>query len=153
MKNILFLFVVGAVVFAADQNGVDHWTSTQLKDYHKSLAPKISSEKVATENLAKYDNHLTMIAHREGDGVAEYHEKQADLFVVQSGTATLITGGEVVEPKTISAGEIRGKSIKGGTSKVLHPGDIVHIPAKTAHQTMVKSGTKFTYFVLKVDTK
>jgi len=153
MKNLLILFVLGAALFAADSTGVDHWTAVQLKDYHKSLATKVSSEKVATENLAKYDNHLTMIAHRQGDGVAEYHAKQADLFVVQSGTATLVTGGEVVEGKTTAPDEIRGKSIKGGTNRVLHQGDVVHIPAKTPHQLLVKNGTKFTYFVLKVDTK
>ena len=98
MKNILILFVLTAALFAADKNGVDHWTSAQLKEYQKTLAGKVSAEKVATESLAKYDNHLTMIAHRQGDGVAEWHGKQADLFVVQSGTATLITGGEVVDP-------------------------------------------------------
>jgi hypothetical protein len=30
-------------------------------------------------------------------------------------------------------------------------GDIVHIPAKTAHQLLVAPGKVFTYFVIKVD--
>ena len=153
MKNILLLFVLCAALFAADSDKVDHWTAAQLKDYQKSLAAKISPEKVATESLAKYDNHLTMIAHREGDGVAEYHARQADLFVVQSGTATLVTGGEIVEGKETAPDERRGKSIKGGSNKILHAGDVVHIPAKVPHQLLVKSGSQFTYFVLKVDTK
>jgi len=93
-----------------------------------------------------------VIAHPEGAGVAEYHAKQADLFVVQSGDATLVVGGEVVNPKTTAPDEIRGPSIKNGSKKTLHAGDVVHIPAKTAHQLLVKSGTKFTYFVIKVDT-
>jgi mannose-6-phosphate isomerase-like protein (cupin superfamily) len=153
MKTILVLFAFTAALTAADKNGVDLWTNAQLKEYQKTLAAKVSAEKVATESLSKYDNHLTMIAHREGDGVAEWHGKQADLFVVQSGTATLITGGDVVDPKTTAPDEIRGKSVKGGTNKILHAGDIVHIPAKTAHQLLVKPGTQFTYFVVKVDTK
>ena len=152
MKNILLLFVLGAAVFAADPAGFNHWTAAQLKGYEKSLAAKLTPEKVATESLAKYGNHLTMIAHREGDGVAELHAKQADLFVVQSGEATLVVGGEVVNPKTTAPDEIRGPSIKNGSKKTLHAGDVVHIPAKTAHQLLVKSGTQFTYFVLKVDT-
>lgn len=152
MKNILFLFVICAAVFAADPAGVNLWTSAQLKGFGKSLSAKMSADKVASESLAKYGNHLTMIAHREGDGAAEYHAKQADLFVVQSGDATLIVGGEVVNGKTTEPNEIRGPSIKNGTKKELHPGDVVHIPAKTAHQLLVKSGTKFTYFVVKVDT-
>jgi mannose-6-phosphate isomerase-like protein (cupin superfamily) len=152
MKNILFLFILGAALFAADPAGFNLWTAGQLKGYEKSLAAKMSAEKVASEQLAKYGNHLTMIAHREGDGVAEFHAKQADLFVVQSGEATLVVGGEVVNPKTTAPDEIRGPSIKNGSKKTLHAGDVVHIPAKTAHQLLVKSGTKFTYFVIKVDT-
>ena len=152
MKNILSLFVLGAALFAADPAGFNHWTAAQLKGYEKSLAAKMSAEKVAAEPLVNYGNHLTMIAHREGDGVAEFHAKQADLFVVQSGEATLVVGGEVVNPKTTAPDEIRGPSIKNGSKKMLHAGDVVHIPAKTAHQLLVKSGTQFTYFVVKVDT-
>ena len=152
MKTILSLFVLGAVLFSADPSGFNLWTSAQLKGYEKSLAAKMSADKVATESLSKYGNHLTMIAHREGDGVAEFHAKQADLFVVQSGEATLVVGGEVVDPKTTAADEIRGPSIKNGSRKTLRAGDVVHIPAKTAHQLLVKPGTQFTYFVVKVDT-
>src|SRR5207249_3367717 len=77
--------------------------------------------KVATERLATFPNHFAMIAHREGDGQAELHEKQADLFVVTSGEATLVYGGEVVSPKTTEPNEVRGPSIKGGEKKALAP--------------------------------
>ena len=93
-----------------------------------------------------------MIAHREGDGQAELHEKQADLFVVASGEATLVYGGEVVSPKTTEPNEVRGPSIKGGEKKALAAGDVVHIPAKVPHQLLLPAGKEFTYFVLKVDT-
>ena len=152
MKNILFLFVLGAAVFAADPAGFNLWTAAELKGYEKSLAPKMSAGKVAAEPLVKYGNHLTMIAHREGDGEAEFHAKQADFLVVQSGEATLVVGGEVVNGKTTAPDEIRGPSIKNGSKKPLHVGDVVHIPAKTPHQLLVKTGTQFTYFVIKVDT-
>ena len=52
------------------------------------------------------------MAHREGSGEAELHETQADVFVVQSGEATLVIGGTVVDPKTTVPNEIRGPSIK-----------------------------------------
>ena len=83
------------------------------------------TEKVATESLAKYGNHLTMIAHREGDGTAEFHAKQADVFFVQSGEATLIVGGDVVDSKTTAPDEIRGPSIRNGSKKTLHAGDLI----------------------------
>ena len=33
-----------------------------------------------------------MVAHREGTGEAEYHANQADIFVVQTGAASIIIG-------------------------------------------------------------
>jgi mannose-6-phosphate isomerase-like protein (cupin superfamily) len=91
-----------------------------------------------------------MIAHREGDGEAELHEREADFFVVQSGAATLIVGGEMVNGKTTAPNEVRGPSIKGGEKKALAAGDVVHIPPKVPHQLLVPAGKEFTYFVIKV---
>ena len=152
MRYWLILFVAGSL-FAAEPAGFVHWTGAKLKGYEKELAPKINAQKVATLNLEKWDNHLAMVAHREGDGEAEFHENQADVFVVETGVATLVVGGEVVGGKTTAPGEIRGPSIKGGSKTKLAPGDIVHIPAKVPHQVLVEAVKQFTYFVLKVDTK
>ena len=123
-----------------------------LAAYDKKLAPKINDQKVATEQLAKYGNHLIMVAHREGSGEAEIHESQADIFIVQSGRATLVVGGTVPNSKAVSPGEIRGPAIEGGQRKALAPGDVVHIPAKTPHQTLVDKGAQFTYAIVKIDT-
>ncbi|HVD78542.1 MAG TPA: hypothetical protein VNH43_13085, partial [Vicinamibacteria bacterium] len=94
--------VLTAVVplMAAEPSGVVVWSGSELKGYGKKLAPKMNEGKVASERLATFPNHFAMVAHREGDGEAELHEKQADLFVVESGEATLVFGGEVVSPKT-----------------------------------------------------
>ena len=51
---------------------------------------------------------------------------------------------------TDAAGERRGSSIKGGTEAKLGPGDVLHIPAKVAHQMKLAPGAKVTYFVTKV---
>jgi len=44
--------------------------------------------------------------HREVNGRVEVHQNKADVIVVQSGTATLQTGGEVIDPVT-TADEIQ----------------------------------------------
>jgi mannose-6-phosphate isomerase-like protein (cupin superfamily) len=139
-------------LMAAEPAGFVVWPGAELKGYGRKLAPKMNAGKVAAERLATFGNHLAMIAHREGDGEAELHEAQADVFVVQDGEATLVIGGEVVGGKTTAPAEIRGPSIKGGERRKLAVGDIVHIPAKVAHQLLVAPGQKFTYFVIKVDT-
>ena len=151
MRTIAILLFAAAVALpAGDPAGFQIWKSSQLKGMAKSLSAKVNAQKVATQQLATFGNHLTMMAHREGDGEAELHEKQADIFVVQSGDATLVVGGKVVSPKTTAPNEIRGPSISGGEKKMLGPGDIVHIPANVPHQVLVPNGKQFTYFVLKV---
>ena len=152
MKTALAVLMSAVPLMAAEPSGVVVWSGSELKGYGRKLAPKMNEGKVATERLATFPGHFAMVAHREADGQAELHEKQADLFVVESGEATLVYGGEVVSAKTTEPNEVRGPSIKGGEKKALGPGDVVHIPAKVPHQLLVPAGKEFTYFVLKVDT-
>jgi mannose-6-phosphate isomerase-like protein (cupin superfamily) len=153
MKGLVLAVAALAAVplGAAEPTGVVVWSASELKAHGQALAKKMNERKVATERLATFGNHFTMMAHREGDGEAEVHETQADLFVVLSGAATLVVGGEAVDGKTTAPGEIRAPSIKGGERKSLAPGDVVHIPAKVPHQLLVASGKEFTYFVIKVE--
>jgi len=151
MKTWMAVFVFAACASPAGAPaGFEIWTGAQLKGFSKSLAPKMNAQKVATQQLGKWGNHLLMVAHREGPGEAELHEKQADIFVMQSGEATLKVGGTVVNPKTTAPDEIRGPSINGGEEKKLGPGDMVHIPAKIPHQLLVDAGKQVTYAVVKV---
>jgi mannose-6-phosphate isomerase-like protein (cupin superfamily) len=152
MRVLAVAMVTAVPLMAAEPAGFVVWSGSELKGYGQKLAPKMNAGKVASERLATFGNHLAMIAHREADGEAELHETQADFFVVQSGEAMLVVGGEVVGGKTTAPGEVRGQSIKGGTRRALAAGDVVHIPAKTAHQLLVAPGKEFTYFVIKVDT-
>jgi mannose-6-phosphate isomerase-like protein (cupin superfamily) len=151
MKKFLPLLMLP--IFAADPAGVVVWKASALKTKEKELTGKMSDKKVASETLATFGNHSTMLAHREGDGEVEVHDKMADVFVIQTGEATLIVGGTVVGGHTTAPGETRGSSITGGEEKTLGAGDAVHIPAKVPHQMLVANGKKVTYFVVKVEEK
>ncbi len=148
--RLALLLSASTILAAADPAGFFQWKGGELKSYEKKLAPKLDQHKIAAESLGNFGNHNMSIIHREGSGQAELHEKQADLFIVQSGEATLVVGGAVVDPKTTEPNEIRGPSIKDGVSKRLGPGDVVHIPAKTPHQLMLDPGKQVTYAVMKV---
>jgi len=137
-------------LIAADPAGFALWTASDLKGIEKKLSEKVDNARFASKQLEKFGNHYTMLAHREGDGSAELHEKDADIFFVESGTATLLVGGEMVGAKTTAPGEVRGTSVKNGVEHKLGPGDIVHIAAKTPHQMLLDGGKGFTYFVIKV---
>jgi len=151
MKLLLTaLLFAGFAMPAGDPPGFHLWTSAELKGFSKSLAPKVDAQKLALQPLGGHGNYTFAIAHREGPGVAELHETQADVFFVQSGSATLVYGGTVVDGKTTQPHEIRGPSINGGLEKKLSAGDVVTIPAKTPHLLKIDAGKEFTYFFVKV---
>ena len=142
-----------AVVLFAGQSGADGvhvWRSTDIAAKGTELAKKLDAQKVKSETIATDGNRTFMIAHREGSGVAEWHEKQADVMFISSGQVTMLYGGTIVDGKTTAPGEMRGPSIKGGTEAKLGPGDVLHIPAKVPHQMILAPGAKVTYFVTKV---
>ena len=154
--TMVFMFgpMLAGMLAAGAPAGFAHWSKASLQDYGEKLAARLDPKtKSASERLDTFGNHFFMIAHREGDGEAELHEGQADVFVVEGGAATLVVGGEIVGARTSSPGEVRGTSIQGGERVKLGVGDVVHIAAKTPHQLLVEPGGKFTYFVMKVDVK
>ena len=105
----------------------------------------------ADAKTARFANHGLSVSHRDKNGNPELHEKQTDIFVIQSGEAALLVGGEIVGRKTTKPGEVVGDSIKNGVRKNVSAGDVVHIPSGTPHQFFVDAGKQVTYFVVKVD--
>jgi uncharacterized RmlC-like cupin family protein len=145
--------VAVALGFAAQGGvpaGVHVWKSADIAAKGKTLAQKLDAQKVASEVVATEGNRRFMVAHREGSGVAEWHEKEADVMYFSAGSITMIYGGTIVDEKTTAPGEKRGPSIKGGTEVKLAAGDVLHIPAKVPHQMILAPGAQVTYFVTKV---
>jgi len=65
------------------------------------------------------------------------------------GSATIVTGGTVVEGKTTAPDEIRGKEISDGETRSLNPGDVMIIPAGVPHWFKDVKGPVL-YYVVKV---
>ena len=150
---IAILTAAAALPAGSGPAGFELWKSGDLQAFEQKLSPKISAQKIATQPLGSYGNHTVLIAHREGSGEAELHETQNDVMVVESGEATLVVGGTVVDPRTTAPHEIRGPSIKGGEKKSLAAGDVVHIPVKVPHQMLLENGKQITYFVVKIEAR
>jgi mannose-6-phosphate isomerase-like protein (cupin superfamily) len=132
--------------------GFEHWTAADLQIVNKSLAAKAAddSHHAASKPLSDFPNELFMLAHREADGQPELHETQEDVFIVESGSATLIVGGALVNAETAAPHEKRNGMIQGGTRQKLSAGDIVRIPANMPHQLVLDGAREFTYFVIKI---
>jgi glc operon protein GlcG len=94
-------------------------------------------------------NYMIHASRREAPGLAEVHLDDTDLTYVLDGTATFVTGGEVVEGKSTAPDEIRGRAIQGGESRQLAKGDVLVVPAGVPHWFKDVQGT-FLYYVVKV---
>ncbi len=94
-------------------------------------------------------NYQVSAGHRTDPGTPEIHLKDTDIFYVIDGSASIVTGGKIVEEKTIATDEIRGTSITGGETRQLSKGDLIVIPHGTPHW-MNKVEGEFKYLVIKV---
>jgi mannose-6-phosphate isomerase-like protein (cupin superfamily) len=98
-----------------------------------------------------FGGHGLSITVHNKSGMAETHLATADVMVIQSGEATLIYGGEVVNAKTIAPHEVRGTGIRGGTSLHVAAGDVIHFAAGVPHQWIVAPGKQITYLVVHIE--
>lgn len=94
-------------------------------------------------------NYMVHASRREAPGQVEIHEQDTDIIHVLSGTATFVTGGTLTDGKATGPGEIRGATVMGGETRELKPGDVVVVPAGTAHWFKAVKGP-LTYYVVKV---
>ena len=145
---LLSLLCLCAVAQSSKDQTVDVYSREDLAARAKALASKGTA--FAGEDLKRYNNHYTMLAYRSETGAAEVHEHEADVFVIQTGSGSLLEGGTITQPTTTKPGEIRGKSSRGGKTVAVAPGTIVHIPAGVPHQLLVTKGQPIAYFVVKV---
>jgi glc operon protein GlcG len=129
---------------AASALGPIQATSVRLIDKERVAAAFQKGEPLV--ETADYKVHAS---HRDAAGKAEVHLEETDILYVLSGTATMVTGGSVVDPETVGTGEIRGTSIKGGERRQLVAGDVVIVPKGTPHWFQAVPGP-IDYYAVKV---
>ena len=94
-------------------------------------------------------NYMVHASRREAAGQGEVHVKDADVIYVLDGSATFVTGGELVERHEIEPGEIRGREIAGGETRTIAKGDVIIVPAGTPHW-FKEVKPPLLYYVVKV---
>ena len=99
---------------------------------------------------ADFGDHGLSITVHNTSGIAEAHLATADVMIIQSGDATLVYGGEIVDATSPTPNEIRGPSIHNGTSVQVSTGDVIHFAAGTPHQWLVAPGHQITYLVVHI---
>ena len=80
--------------------------------------------------LAPYNANLE---YRAIVGPASIHEKEAEMFYVIDGSATMVTGGKLVGESRTNPENLSGTGVEGGSSRTVVKGDFIMVPENTAH--------------------
>ena len=95
------------------------------------------------------DRFVVNASRRDSPGQVEVHEKDTDIMYVLKGSATIVTGGTLVDGNAIAPDEIRGSQLNGGETYRLVPGDVLIIPHGQPHW-FKEVKAPFLYFTVKV---
>ena len=100
--------------------------------------------------VANHGNLALKLSVRTKSGGAEIHAHYDDLMIVQQGSATLLTGGTVIDAKMVRDGETTGSGLEGGKPQSITVGDVVIVPAGVPHQLLISPGTLYSALVAKI---
>ena len=131
---------------AGDATSVAFYPASQLNDIIRNLAHDTSTGRT----FGAYSGFHYVESRRVVPGSPEVHDDWIDVTIVQSGRATLVTGGRVSGSHLIAAGEHRGGMITGGKSTPIAAGDFFVIPKGIPHQYVVACGDSIVYLTIKI---
>src|ERR1700688_3100037 len=125
----IWMLIATLSVMAVAVSAADEPSSAVICIDHDKIAAGFAKGGTQLNNGA----YQILTSHRTETGQVEVHAQYGVIMYVVEGSATVVTGGAVVDGKTTAPGETRGKSISGGNSNHLAPGDVWVIQAGTPH--------------------
>ena len=157
----LLLSAAAALAFAlpalaqAPSSGVSHDRAPLFRtpDLHaqlEKLAAEAREKGSSGTTLEDYGSYKIQLSVRTASGGAEVHAHWDDVMIVEEGSATLITGGTVVDARTSADGETHGARVENGESRTIRPGDVLTVRAGTPHQLILTPETVYGAVVVKV---
>jgi len=156
MRLSLAIALVSAVVLQqapatqappAPTDKAAYWQNIDIQNIWKDLeAKQVINQRVMEGGT--YSLNIRIV--KEGDAPL-VHAKSCDLWIVQSGSATAITGGQLVNGKKRPNSDEEGDSIAGGIEKPLKQGDVLYVPPSVPHGFKDVKG--FRAFLVRWETK
>jgi mannose-6-phosphate isomerase-like protein (cupin superfamily) len=120
-------------------------TFTSAADVAALIAKSKSERKEGQANVIQRILQLppynANLEYRASVGPAAVHEKEAEVFYVIDGSATMVTGGKLVNETRTNAENLSGTAIEGGTSQPMAKGDFLIVPENTPHWFSQINGT------------
>ena len=145
MSFALVLMATAVQAQQPQQRDMTPKTYTSASDVTALIAKAKSERKEGQANvterilmLAPYGANLE---YRASIGPAAIHEHDAEFMYVIDGSATMVTGGKLVDEKRTNPANLSGTGIEGGTSQHVSKGDFIVVPENTAHWFSAIDGT------------
>ena len=125
-------------------------TGQALEDLQKKVEANKVQELIGGEGM-----QLRVAIQHDKDkppAAAELHDASDDVYYVLAGSATLILGGKLEDPRETEPGEWRSPKIIGGQEVEISKGALIIVPRGTPHQRST-TGKDFTMILIKVYAK
>jgi len=131
----LALFAITAV---AQQSGAQAMKTYSSSADVAALQAKAKSERkdgqpLVVERILQLAPYNANLEYRASVGPASIHEREAEFFYVIDGSATMVTGGKLMNESRTNAENLTGSGIEGGSSRNVGKGDFIVVPENTAH--------------------
>jgi len=107
----------------------------------KAKAERKEGQPIVAQPILQLAPYNASLEYRASVGAAAVHEKEAEMFYVIDGSATLVTGGKLVNEKRTNAENLTGTAIEGGSARPVAKGDFVIVPENTPHWFSPINGT------------
>jgi mannose-6-phosphate isomerase-like protein (cupin superfamily) len=156
---LVFAQTVGSPIPATDVKSADIQATLKRVMANQNIA--VSDTSLRTVDAGGHNVSIGVVYRPKGaKGGAASHDKVSEVYQVLEGSATLVTGGTIVNPQRrtstqeevtqINGPGVSGTSIEGGVSRRIGKGDMVIIPAGTPHWFPEIQET-ITYTVVRID--
>jgi mannose-6-phosphate isomerase-like protein (cupin superfamily) len=133
---------------AAPKDKAAYFATADIHGIWKDLEARQVINKRVLEGGA-YSINIRIV--KEGDAPL-VHAGSADVWVMMEGTATAITGGQLVDgKKRPNVDDEAGSAIRGGVEQALKPGDVLYVPPGVPHGFKDVKG--FRAYLIRFDTK
>jgi len=107
----------------------------------KAKAERKPDQPLFAQPILQLAPYTASLEYRGAVGPAAVHETEAEMFYVIEGSATLVTGGKLVNEKRTNAENLTGTAIEGGSARPVAKGDFIIVPEKTPHWFSTINGT------------
>jgi mannose-6-phosphate isomerase-like protein (cupin superfamily) len=140
--------VIVAVAAMAAWGGAVYVANSDIQNIWKDLEARQALNKRVLEGGA-YSINIRIVKPTDPPLM---HAKSLDIWLVSAGSATAVTGGQLLEvKKRPNSDDAAGTSIKGGVEQALKAGDVLYVPPGVPHGFKDIKG--FRAFLIRFDTK